>query len=247
MYLRKLYEEGFVVGPNEDVETFLNRVSYIKEALKNPKKLIEQIEQLQGEVEVLNHSLILFKSSKKLPFWFGGMTWICELDNGVKIPILQMPKKKRFFWVDIDEVISHEQVHAKRAAFNENKFEEILAYRTSKARWRRFFGPLFSSNRQSFYFLSLASIGCLSPIFPNEWGELLLLPFAIFLLTILTNLFKNQLLFHSALKNLKKEFVFPEKIIELLTDKEIIKYALKKSSTINRSSLRWKQIHLVDT
>lgn len=223
------YQKGFLVGPNETEEEFSNRIRKTTELLLDPK-----FPELPcGTFSIISPSLLCLRSSKKLPFWFGGMTWICEIEKTI-IPVLQLPKRMRFSWIQEAEVITHEQIHALRALFQEPKFEEILAYRTSRSPFRRNVGPLFQTDRESFLFLLCAVA-----------GPFTLVPLMTISLLLFTRLILRQRTFAKALKRLSVVYKEPEKVIVCLTDQEILLYSKKKENLIDRSSLRWRQIQAV--
>ena len=58
----------------------------------------------------------------------------------------------------MEEILSHEAVHAARTAFSEPKFEEHLAYLTSSSIFRRIFGPIFQSSKESLIFVVLLGL-----------------------------------------------------------------------------------------
>ncbi len=230
--LIELYNQGFAPGPNEDEIQFRNRIDRVKALIKDPTPIVKELAIPSPKFEALAPSLLCFRSSKKLPFWFGAMTWICQVDENSFSPSLQLPAKQRFSWIDEDERFSHEKIHAIRAPFNSPQFEEILAYRTSKAKWRSFFGPLFQSSRESYLFLFSAFISFLTPL-----HLLFTLPFTLYSSFVLFRLFKNQWIFHRAQKRLPKNFP-----MELLTDCEIKEISRSKRFEFNNNSLRWKLI-----
>ncbi len=223
MNLKEVFRKGFLAGPHESKEVFEKRIN-ASENLTNIKKLLPE----DAILKKLDDTLYYFKSNKKLPLWTAALTWIIEIEKGVKIPILQLPKTpRRFSFASQDEVIAHEKVHALRAAFEEPMFEEIIAYRTSTSKFRRFMGPLFSTTKESGAFL----ITLLTFPFIRA------LPAIVFFLLFI-RLFYRQSLFAKALKNLgaKKE------MISYLTDNEIKLAAKNQFDFLNKKTLRLKQI-----
>lgn len=227
----KYYMQGFMPGPKEDENTFLQRVGTIEQLLKNPQRL----NKLLPDDAILTKeepSLLYFNSNKKLPFWTAALTWIIEVEKGIKLPILQLPKKPRMFCLSKqNEVLAHEKVHALRVAFDEPIFEEIIAYRTSPSKLRRYFGPLFSSNKEVILFLGAVF-------------TLLFLPLvSISLFSIqLMRLFFRQSTFSKAYKHLSNVCKNPEKIILCLTDQEIKSAAKNNFQFLDHDSVRIKLI-----
>ena len=217
-YLYQAYKEGFVPGPDEDFEAFQKRYNFVREVLANPEPFLQEVKV--SYERVLPKPPLRVIRKKRLPFWFGAMTSIYTY-QGYEIPVIELPKKPRH---NQDEVLAHEQVHFLRSSFREPKFEEILAYRTSKAKWRQWIGPLFERPWESYLFLILA----------------LPLPLvaAAFALLLGTRLTFYQWVFKKALNNLP--YKNREEIIALLTDREIFQIAFKKM--FDSSSLRWQLI-----
>jgi hypothetical protein len=143
-----------------------------------------------------------------------------------------------------------------RLMFDEKRFEEILAYQTSKNRFRRYFGPLFSSPTESKIFLALMLVPLLAfwaeIIFDGDLyaGILFLLPpftlgFGIF------RLHRSQRIFAKALRHLQKITTDPFEVAIRLTDVEMELFAKSTPEDIysfagiqKDTSLRWKQLFL---
>jgi hypothetical protein len=167
---------------------------------------------------------------KGLMPWEGAATWIEEGTEGRTCSIqINTSFASRLY--PQEELIAHEMVHALRCTLDENRFEEILAYRTSKNRFRRYFGPLFSQPRESkiFVLLLLGSwlLAALQLFFdlPLGGGLVFLLPLAS-LARSLYRLIRSQSLFSLALGNLEQ--LFPGKGLSkalYLTDAEIALFA----------------------
>lgn len=86
--------------------------------------------------------------NRPLRFWEAGCTLV---EEGHPILYLrrQLEKAERFFGYEREEIVAHELVHIVRSGWNEARFEECLAYQTSKSPFRRFWGPLFRTPRES--------------------------------------------------------------------------------------------------
>jgi hypothetical protein len=93
--------------------------------------------------------------------WHGGCAWIFQVDE--KSPtaaILQLRQafQKSSTYLGIyhrEELIAHEVAHVGRMMFEEPIFEEFHAYRSSNSWFRRYFGPLFQSSKESIFFVLL--------------------------------------------------------------------------------------------
>jgi len=150
-------------------------------------------------------------SAKNLPFWEGAATWI----DPQAFPYIQLRpefQKGAYLGLRRDEVLAHEAVHAVRMHYNEPVFEEILAYQTSRHRWRRIIGPFFRYPAESLLFLIALGIG----VFCAVIGILfvLLIP-ALMALYFSIRLVWNQSIFRRAQKK------YPLSVLVWMTDVEI--------------------------
>lgn len=145
-----LNHEGFIPGPSESEEEFVRRVQKTR-ALAEKSNINDghwswARLHLKELFEFEAKSLPVFYSNKKLAPWQGAACWINELN----IPELQLRegfRKGRYLFglYSRDEILSHEAIHAARAAFNEPENEEFFAYASSTKRWRQVLGPFIAS------------------------------------------------------------------------------------------------------
>ncbi len=281
--LRDSNSHGFIPGPDESEEKFSQRIEYCRnlhnilsdhmgeEIPFSPKestslsffqKASKKTQNLYG---FMPDWVPIFFSNRQLSPWHGACAWIFQLKEDTPTSaLLQLRKSlhhsKRLLGIyDRDELISHELVHVGRMMFEEPKFEELLAYRTSPSRFRRFFGPLIQSPYESFFFISVL-IGIVALDFylllrysletymQAQWLKgipLLMAGYATF------RLWRKQRVFNKCLKNLSK-LLGEEKaydVIYRLTDTEIKQFSTMKPTEIStyaqkESSLRWKVITL---
>lgn len=153
--LQQFYKQGFIVYPEEDEESFLQRVKSAATTLEKSLilKKIFSIDSVQVELSY---------SNRGLSFLEGGALFLTTP------PRLQLrhhfQKNKRYLGLySKEEVVAHELVHYMRAGFEEPLFEEFLAYQTSKSRLRRFLGPILRSSGETLLFFLL---------FPYFFGRL---------------------------------------------------------------------------
>jgi len=146
---------GFLQGPNESDESFAKRAEFCS-TFRDPKA----DDHLLGWIP-------LYYTNKGLSFFEGGATFIDERE-GVVFPLIHLRKafknKDHWLFYDKEEILQHELVHAMRCTFEEPKIEEFIAYQTSKLSYRKFFGPLFTSPKEIFFFLSSLAL----PFFFSE-------------------------------------------------------------------------------
>lgn len=181
--LLRLNKEGFIPGPYENEEEFLNRIEFSKKLIKDPNffftdqkhkppfNLNDRIlkprwnwtrAQLLNLFDVAPSSLALFYSDESLHFFQAAATWILTIGrNNIKISVLQFRKvlkrKPYLFFYTLDEILAHEAVHSIRVAFDEPKTEEIFSYMTATNIFRKMFGPIIRSSKEVLIFFALMS------------------------------------------------------------------------------------------
>lgn len=276
---------GLIPGPAETEQEFLKRAAYCLD-LKNqiPRMLAHELpfatEEIHSTEEILKAGcenaralydifptwVPLFFSNYKLSFWHGGCAWIFQqTQNSPTSAFFQLRQnfrnsKKYLGIYDRDELISHELSHVGRMMFEESKFEEILAYRSSKSFFRRFFGPIVQSSYEStifvlalfilivldFFVLTNGPIDSFNLIFMGRILVLCLIGYGI------ARLWLRQTQFKTCLKKLRKTLQDPhyaDAVIYRLTDKEICSFSRQTPEEINHyadeqktKTIRWKMI-----
>lgn len=196
-----------------------------------------------------------YYSKEKLAPWHGAMTWILK-DFTYLIQLRPSLKKGKYLKIyDKDEILTHEAVHAVRAGLNSSKFEEFFAYWTATSLFRKIFGPLFQSPKESNIFMLLLSLLFLGQLSLNPFLSLFsfLLPvgyvsFLLFRLFLRRRKINKVLLKISSLTASKNK---ARAILFRLTDFEIenfSKWSHKKISSFiteeAKKNLRWKVINL---
>lgn len=232
--LKTYYEEGFYVGPTETEKKFLQRVQKTHDLLEDPTPLNKLLKVSQR----IHHKNILCFQKATVP-WLGGITYILELEKGIEIPVVTL-SKKQFPWLSQEEILCHEEVHAKRCAFSEERFEEILAYQTSSTSWRRFLGPLFSKTKDIvcvYCFLSFVLLS--SSFFPSCYLVSLAGSFGCFGYYFFKLLYRRSIL-DKAYQTVKTLYKNPRNMLFILTDNDISLFA--RGLHPSKNSLRWRQI-----
>lgn len=260
---------GLVPGPEETETAYLRRVAYnlhlkgIKELypdqeltlVRDDPLLMDEVRPtLQGLYDLDPDWIPMMYSSEGLSFFHGGCTCITEpVDATPTVAWLQirpgLKKKGRLWgWYGMKEIVAHEAAHIGRMAFQESVFEELLAYRSSKAWWRRTLGPIVAGTREVFFFFLVilaAMIFSVFAIFPNAW-----IVWVMVLLIAIARLSARLIVFHSTLEVLQK--ITPSKeaanaVIYRLTDHEIFSFSdadpediLRYAQHESNKSLRWR-------
>lgn len=240
-------KQGILSYPFESFASFKKRVGLLKENRqsffdKEKDKGMTKLDFFDDPLQV-NTLLFLKESSKDLRFWEAAATWTVEY-NSTFLSYIQIKNKKR---TSYEEIIRHEAIHEMRQGFKENIFEEFLAYRTSKNFFRRIFGPIFFSPKETMFFVIAFYISLAIFFFTEE--KMCLACFAVVVVLLMVRLIVCHLIFLRCLKKLAKIFSWKEPlaIAVSLTDKEILAIACKKNlfslSQIHKeNSPRWQQI-----
>ena len=291
IYLLELNQKGIIPGPQESETAFLERAKYclsLQTSLRDElSKEVPFALELPASHEMLRSALAktsdsfdmepswipLFFSNYRLAPWHGGCAWIFQItDNAPLGALLQLQKTFRHnsSYLGIyhrDELIAHELAHVGRMAFNEPRFEEFLAYSTADSKFRRRFGPIVQSAKESMFFI-LVLLGTLAVdlsflltdyynfFFTSLWIKII--PLSLILFAIL-RLWKRQIQYNKCILNLtpllKNEFkpnVPPmhrsaQAVIYRLTDHEIVEFSNMTANEIlnyveehRNSSLRWR-------
>ena len=197
-----LYKQGLIPGPKETEAGFLKRVQSCQVCTSSLRQELFGFSINWVPVTVSNKNL--------LP-WEGAAIWICE-EGPPQIQLREHFFKTKLFQKDREEFLSHEAVHAARMVFDEPQFEEILAYQTSKNRFRKFWGPLFRSPKESLLFMSVLALSLTCGWF-LPW-QIYLLPLSI-LAYFIVRLVRFQRIFVQCLKKTSLPFML------CLSDKEI--------------------------
>ncbi|MCE5318775.1 MAG: hypothetical protein LLG04_15610 [Parachlamydia sp.] len=278
--LIELNRQGLIPGPDETEEAFLKRTQYclslkteIAEKLQLPfsDQEASSEEFVQPALAVTRKSydiapgwIPLFFSNHKLFPWHGGCVWIFQQSE--ESPTAAFLQLRRAFLnsetylglYSRNELIAHELCHVGRMCFEEPRFEEILAYRTSPSRLRGWLGAIAQSSCESMaFFLLLCLILAVDlyalafdvPLESLAW--LKLLPIGMFGAGLLRLIMRNQQ-FDQCLANLQKLLKDSQKasaVIYRLTDREIISFSHMAPDCFQDaieerkgSSLRWRCI-----
>ncbi len=253
--LLSLNSRGIFPGPSEGEEEFLKRVSAAKKISSQ-----ENLKLAQEIFSAFPDWIKIHFSQKGLLLWEGAATWIEENAEGVREASIQI---KSSFFTQLyprEEIIAHEMVHAMRLMFEERRFEEILAFRTSKNRFRRYFGPLFThpGETKGFVICMLGSwlLYWAEFIFDFSLGVRYLLCSPLLVLGWgIWRLARSQKVFSLALNHLEKAVKKPKTPLAValrLSDREIEQFAKSSPEAIlafaskeKEQSLRWKQLFSV--
>jgi len=173
MELLNWNRQGIIQGPGESDAEFMKRAHYLQEFKHKVRETLqfdiqEDATPILEEVFPKTRALYdiepnfppLFFSNKQLSFLYGGSSWIVQLEKeSPTAAIIQLKEayatKKRVLFYDRDEILVHELAHIGRMAYDEPRYEEMLAWRSSSNSFRRFLGPLFISLKETSFFAFL--------------------------------------------------------------------------------------------
>ncbi len=279
--------QGLIPSPEEDEDAFLSRVQLclglkslitsecdqllpFKPEILDSHEPFEEAFKITGELyDICPTWLPLFFSNYQLTPWHGGCAWIFQLqETGPRTAFLQLRKafayKDKFLGLyPRNELVAHECAHVGRMGFDQEQFEELLAYRTSHSRLTRWLGPIVQSAKESLLFIGILIILFMLDLYflvtenyeTYFWTMgLKIIPLGLFMYA-LRRLWKRHHLFKRCHANLS-EAVGNNKtanhIIYRLTDEEIRVFSSLSSSKIRdyaanpiySSSLRWRVICL---
>lgn len=280
----ELNRQGLIPGPNESEEEFLKRAEYcfgLKENLEGEMRINipfanesggEGVPSVLGEALSLTKSLYdiepawvpLFFSNYQLLPWQGGSAWIFQhTEDSPTAAFLQLRRafknRKKYLGIyDREELLAHELAHVGRMLFEESKYEEMLAYQTSRSILRKVLGPIAQSSWESLLFVMALIAIIFGDLISVAYVELPLfwlkiVPFVLIAMAT-ARLFMRRRTFHRCLQNVaqvvrKEHFAGP--FVYRLTDCEIGEFAHRGPAFIKEymaehrhTSLRWRVIAL---
>ena len=142
------------VLPSDTEETYKEKISAIQNTPPQPDK--EAFACLKELYDIEPLWVPVIYSNEGLSFFEAGCTWMDGDAVWIQLKKDFEKKKTLFALYKKSEVLAHEYVHAVRYPMMSEKYEEFFAYFASKkfgARFRAFFGPLFSSPIEARVFL----------------------------------------------------------------------------------------------
>lgn len=259
-------KEGILPGPGETEAEYIERANYclnLRATFKNSvdsgfqNQVLEPVspqglERVEKLYRIRPSWIPFFFSNYRLPFWQGGCAWIFQQTESS--PVAAFFQLRQVFrtgdtYLGIyprDELIAHELCHVGRMKYEEPRYEELLAYRTSAFPFRRYWGPLFTTAAQSGIFALLLLLILMldlttlffQPELYNAIQWIKLLPFA-WIGWLVFDLVQRQRRFAKCLQ------ILPEEMLYRLTDREIDLFSKLNLAEIQeygqrQNCLRWK-------
>lgn len=267
--LNRLNKLGLIPGPDESEEEFVKRVEYCQKYLKGDvAKLVPFSIEVSENEDIMHNALHktaelfdiypswvpLFFSNYQLSPWHGGCAWITDAsDDTPPYAFLQLrsvfKKSAKFLGIySRDELIAHELVHVGRMRFFEPKFEEIFAFLTSSASFRRIFGPVIESARESYILMGTLFLVLVLQLFFASI-LMLLIPLALAAFGLGRLMFRHSqfLKCHRQLTDIYDSSQIALAVMYRLTDTEICDFGSLSEEEIRayakqQNSLRWRMI-----
>lgn len=245
--LISLSQKGFWPGPDETEFHFLRRVKLTRNELAPGAAEEEALRKTNATTQSLFdfscEEIPFVYEDKGLSFWEGGALWV-EEEQGMSLPHVQLKRNLRkgsYLMYKLEEVLSHEMLHAARIAYNEPRFEEILAYKTSKHPLRRYLGPLFRTSKEAGFFLVLLLIGFFLEMLSASGKIFVSAPWIAFPFLWLCVLYARARVAHRTfekaqrkIQKILKDPMYSLAVLARLTDQEIKLFSKLPSDDIKR-------------
>lgn len=166
--LLQLNASGFIPGPSETEEMFLNRAASVQKRCGQgeqiPRAHLDWVRlQLKEIFDFEPECIPVFYSNRSLAVWQGAASWI-EDGKLISVQLREALRKGSYWGYRRDEILAHEAVHAARSAFEEPRTEEFFAYLVSEKWWRRAFGPMIQRPWEVWPFLLGMGTGLFFPL-----------------------------------------------------------------------------------
>ena len=270
--LSEYNQQGLIVGDDEDEETFKKRVNLFND----PHKILEEMKlplkkedytfyfdhtHLKKKYDLNPSWIYLWCSNKELMPWEAASTWVVELKGNVHYPVLQfrkgMKERRTYLGYDYEEIFLHEMIHAVRSSLKSTRFEEVIAYRSSKKKLRRILGPIFKNPHESIlYTISWTLTFLASMLYSVTEISFFIYLFYTSLVTSIgftlfgaIRLYRVRRLFSRAMRAIRQMFGADksEAVVLRLNDEEILQFANGEMSNerileLASTSLKWQQI-----
>ncbi len=255
-------KKGLFALPGDTCESYSNKIkqyqalSLFTESYEH-KQAFEVVQSLY-DIEPVWVPVIY--SDQDLHFWEAACSWMQKEETTdtwkiwIQLRRCFQKKEKLYFIYQKSEVLAHEYVHACRYSLQAEKYEEFFAYYTSfffakkspSAYLRGVLGPLFSSPKETqFFLLSLVVPSCALIFDPFFFEALLCVPF------LTCSFFGARLLMRwKKWCRCKKKISLP--LMVRLTDEEIDLFSTLSQEKIRdwideqrKNSFRWRELSLI--
>jgi hypothetical protein len=240
--LLSLNRRGFIPGPDETEGDFLARVDWVRKNLLDlgseavsPSHWNWVRVHLKELFDFAPECIPAFYSNRSLAPWQGAASWV-EGGRLVSVQLREALRAGSYLGIyRREEILSHEAVHAARAAFSEDRWEEHFAWMSSENGWRRALGPIVRRPWEAWPFV----LGCFAgALFPIGF-----LAAAVWAGIGFGRLVRDRSILRKASRNILNEVGearIARAILVRLTDREIEQVA--RGEAVGDSTLRWRLI-----
>lgn len=258
--LEQLDDQGILMRPDEEWDTFIKRVSDLIQAIREfdngniptplqkgttfwkkiPEEFIDEANrQLENNYKFRISWVPSFFSRKETGSWAAGVQ--LEVDEIFPLIFLHyaFADKNSYCGYKRSEVLAHELTHTARMFFPSSCYEEYFTCHLYSSPVRRLIGNLFRSK----YLLILLSMGFFGGALSISYG---FAPGSIFFalpLIILLYEINLRVKLKKAEKKLRQLKLDPLPVLLRLSDREIFalaKQSVAESMELPKNSLRWK-------
>ncbi len=175
-----LDSQGILLRPNEDINSFKQRIIKLKNAIDEVDERLDDGKKYEVfdnvavskdqriSLEILSDASNITESkykfsinwvpgfflTEKLGFLWGGCAAF-DPDNGLSIFLIRsnFAKKKKWLIYSREELLSHELCHVARMPLDDVAYEEHFAYNISFSTFRKYIGNCFQNGYDSILFI----------------------------------------------------------------------------------------------
>lgn len=244
-------KKGIFPFPAESEENFLQRAQTLIQQSSKSKLDTQVREDLKNLFDIDPDWIDFEYSNQGLHFWEAAYVEISP-------PHFIMRLKKKFknqeTFLGIysrREILAHECVHLGRMNLKAAKYEEILAYKTSKRFFRKLLGALFGSPQEVMVLLVMSAASVFSDVMDLfKFSVICKITLLIFVSFLVSRLFYRKKIIKRVLKKLEGVGVEPNQslaILYRLSDREIDLFFKSSNREIRQFiqeqiDLRWQMI-----
>ena len=177
--IQALNERGFIIASTESLDQYCDRLNRLEEQYEKLNNDLQnqgfiELEGIRFKVEDKIDESLFHKSLEEnkeryginvdwVPGFFyspgalfGGCAWGIPPDF-LTLFILRpsFQHKEKWYIYGRQELMSHELCHAARFPLQADKYEELLAYQTSTSKFRKLFGPMVRSAKETYVLMGI--------------------------------------------------------------------------------------------
>ncbi len=251
IYLVSWNHKGLLPLEQETEAAFLQRAALLEQPHASTTNIEASLAYCDQLFDVRPDWVRVTEQQQGLSPWQGAVTWIQEAPDHTLIPLIQISPRMQGSvfqkWYSREEILAHELIHAVRLPLKSSRFEECIAYQTSRSKWRKWLGPILRHPYEVYVLLAALLIGWVG-MFWDAVSFLVWAPWAVSLFGLL-RLSHTHRVFKRCLEQLKKLDHLSLPIAARLTDREIELFARSSVQSIrayiaeqSKTELRWQML-----